>query len=88
MLLTSPFRLLRRAYVRWQADRAERAVFRELLAMGPHLLDDIGLSINDVTAALDEHRRRLRHADRLAALDAQRARERPDATPAATPQNC
>jgi uncharacterized protein YjiS (DUF1127 family) len=68
---------LRRAFNRWQADRIERAVFRELLGMGPHMLDDIGLSINDVASAIDAGRRELRHDDRLAALEALRTRDEP-----------
>lgn len=68
-------RVLRRAVNTWRADRMERAVFRELLVLGPRLLDDIGLSINDVTAALEKDRLRLRHADRLAALEALRHAE-------------
>ena len=86
MPFTSLSGSLRQAWTRWQADRTERAIFRELVRMEPHLLDDIGLSINDVTAALDERRRKLRHADRLAALDALRARHDPNALPVAPPQ--
>jgi uncharacterized protein YjiS (DUF1127 family) len=70
-----PLSFVRRAVNRWRADRMERAVFRELLNLGPRMLDDIGLSINDVTAALEMNRRKLRHADRLSAIEALRRSE-------------
>lgn len=77
MLFTSLLAPLRHAFNRWQADRLERAVFRELLRLGPRLLDDIGLSIGDVAASLEDGRKTLRHADRLAALEALRRAEEP-----------
>ena len=75
MLAYDLMNFARRAINKWRADRMERAVFRELLTLGPRLLDDIGLSINDVTAALEQNRRKLRHAERLAALKALRDAE-------------
>lgn len=77
MFVTALIGALRRAYNRWQADRIERAVFRELLGMGPHMLDDIGLSINDVANSIDAGRRNLRHEDRLAMLQELRMRNEP-----------
>lgn len=71
--MTTLFASIHRWWVRWQADRAERAIFNELVQMEPHLLDDIGLSINDVATALEQRRTALRHSDRLAALTQLRA---------------
>ncbi|HQZ11308.1 MAG TPA: hypothetical protein PK286_00345 [Devosia sp.] len=78
MFTSALARRVRHLLNQWRADRLERAVCRELLNMGPRLLDDIGLSLNDVTAAMEQRRRHMRHADRLAAIEALRQKETTD----------
>jgi uncharacterized protein YjiS (DUF1127 family) len=36
----------------WRAERARRLALNDLLAMEPHRLNDLGISIDDVRAAL------------------------------------